>query len=171
MATAGPPRPTFRRAGTSPWLHSPCSQGRGPWAAPPCPEGLGPPKFPSPLEACSCAGQGHQQSSPQSHCLGPELMLAGALASRSFFCCFSSKTVVSAILFKVYFNFRNLARIRYPFPKSSPFSLLLPGGVGGVSVPILGRKTHSLPHQARGARLLGQRGPQARLNDQVRTVP
>ena len=88
-------------------------------------------------------------SSPQSHCLGPELMLAGALASRSFFCCFSSKTVVSAILFKVYFNVRNLARIRYPFPKSSPFSLLLPGGVGGFRCQSWGER-HTPSHTRRG---------------------
>lgn len=98
-------------------------------------------------------------------------MLAGALASRGFFCCFSSKTVVSAILFKVYFNIRNLARIHYPSPKSSPFSLLLHGGAGWGrgSVPILGRKTHSPPGE--GGQAPGSEGPQARLNDQVRTVP
>ena len=91
-------------------------------------------------------------------------MLAGVLASRGFFCCFSSTTVVSAILFKVYFNVRNLAKIRYPFPKSSPFSLLLHGGAGrgGGSVPILGRKTHPPRRERPGSWVRGSSGPTER---------
>ena len=97
-------------------------------------------------------------------------MLAGVLASRGFFCCFSSKTVVSAILFKVYFNVRNLAKIRYPFPKSSPFSLLLHGGAGGgvVRCQSWGER-HTPPGES--GQVPGSEGPQALLNNQVRTVP
>lgn len=96
-------------------------------------------------------------------------MLAGVLASRGFFCCFSSKTVVSAILFKVYFNVRNLARIRYPFQVITILSAAEKWGWGGMVRCQSWGERHTPPGE--GGQVPGSEGPQARLNDQVRTVP
>lgn len=92
----------------------------GPWAQAPTP-----PALPQPRVRVTGS------ASPQSHRLGHELMSAGTVASRSFFCCLS---------FKVCFNVKSWPASLLSLPGISPFPLLLPGGVK-VGVTIWGDGT------------------------------